>query len=457
MKSGHAQPPLRGAGGTNLASTSGSCPSAAVLSASATFLTSAPHTLFPPFALMLHTLQNPFPRNPCEYRLFRAMLSDNQTRHPSAPAHALAFYIHLPASGSILPALRPLPKVELPSPKAEIASPKAELSSPKVELSAPCPLPDPVPGPARNILNSSPMHETTRPPQIRSLGLRPPAATAQSNRGPMTKNGYAPRRPPSHIRPGSVLVARKPITFIPSQDRVPYRSPNVRLSDRSKIIPPLLDPPRRRSPLALDLNSAKKSRSYSRPDPRRSGPKRARKNPVRSQPGRLPRRALADARELPPLARLVHTLLKEKIRFQVAGMSAAILQGVPATTLDTHLWIDLPARQYIRVIRICRQLGATVLANTVVELSDGSLVNFLYEVHGLEDFGREFMSARRLDWLGSRVAVLPLERIRESKRFVGRPKDLAHLPLLDRTIALHRRLKSSARRAKPKTGPRIRL
>jgi hypothetical protein len=50
---------------------------------------------------------------------------------------------------------------------------------------------------------------------------------------------------------------------------------------------------------------------------------------------------VADARELSPLARLIHTLQQEKIRFQVAGMSAAILQRCPATTLDTDLWLDM--------------------------------------------------------------------------------------------------------------------
>jgi hypothetical protein len=61
-------------------------------------------------------------------------------------------------------------------------------------------------------------------------------------------------------------------------------------------------------------------------------------------------------------------------------MSGAILQGVPATTLDTVIWIDLPTRQYIRLLSLCRRLGAAIRANTVVDLSDGSTVNFLYEV-----------------------------------------------------------------------------
>jgi hypothetical protein len=123
-------------------------------------------------------------------------------------------------------------------------------------------------------------------------------------------------------------------------------------------------------------------------------------------------------------------------------MSAAILQGVPATTLDTDLWIDLSPREYIKVLRLCQELGADIRANTVVDLSDGSTVNFLYEVHGLGSFNQEFGRAKRLRWLGMRVAVLPLERIYKSKKFVGRPKDIAHLPLLEEIMSLQRRLRS---------------
>ena len=82
-------------------------------------------------------------------------------------------------------------------------------------------------------------------------------------------------------------------------------------------------------------------------------------------------------RKISPLAQLVHTLQQEGIRFQIVGMSAAILQGVPATTLDTDQTI---------------------------------------------------------------VRVLPIQRIIRSKEFVGRPKDLAHLPLLHQTLRLRHRL-----------------
>ena len=128
-------------------------------------------------------------------------------------------------------------------------------------------------------------------------------------------------------------------------------------------------------------------------------------------------------------------------------MGAAILQGVPATTLDTDLWLDLGPRQYMKVLRVCQPLGAQIRANTVVELVDGSMINFVYETDGLGTFAEEFVRARKLQWLGMEVAVLPLERIYQSKKTVGRPKDLAHLPLLKQTISLERRLKSRGGRA----------
>ena len=111
-------------------------------------------------------------------------------------------------------------------------------------------------------------------------------------------------------------------------------------------------------------------------------------------------------------------------------MSAAVLQGVPYSTLDTDIWIDLPSRQYIRVLNLSRSLDAGVVANTVVILKDGTTVNFLYRVDGVKSFASEYRTAVRLKWLGKQIRVLPLERILQSKEFIGRPKDLAHLPVL---------------------------
>lgn len=120
-------------------------------------------------------------------------------------------------------------------------------------------------------------------------------------------------------------------------------------------------------------------------------------------------------------------------------MSAAILQGVPATTLDTDIWVDLPSRQFVRLIGIIVAQGGTMLAPTVAALADDSLVNFLPHVDGLDDFDSEYRRAKILRWMGLRVRVLPLESIIQSKRVVGRPKDLAHMPLLEQVLRLRKR------------------
>jgi len=130
--------------------------------------------------------------------------------------------------------------------------------------------------------------------------------------------------------------------------------------------------------------------------------------------------------------------LAEKIRFQLIGMSAAVIQGVPVATFDVDLWLDLPARQYMRAVNLALAQGAKMARNTVVELADGTLVNFIYEVTGLKDFATELRKARKLKFHGLTVPVMPLELIRKSKAAVMRPKDPAHIHYIEETLRLLR-------------------
>ena len=112
-------------------------------------------------------------------------------------------------------------------------------------------------------------------------------------------------------------------------------------------------------------------------------------------------------------------------------MTAAIVQGVMANTLDVDLWIDLPAGQYIRVLNLARRLGATVAANTVVYLEDGTPVNFVCEVTGLASFSREYKAAKTTKIQGHQIKLLSLEQIRTSKKAIGRDKDKLHVALIN--------------------------
>ena len=121
-------------------------------------------------------------------------------------------------------------------------------------------------------------------------------------------------------------------------------------------------------------------------------------------------------------------------------MTAAVLQGTPVTTFDVDLWIDLSSRQYMRVMNLARKLGAEMVANTVAVLPGDLTINFIYSVTGLKPFRSEHRKARRIRWMSRVVAVLPLERIHKSKSLIRRPKDLAHLSILEQTMELQRQI-----------------
>lgn len=122
-------------------------------------------------------------------------------------------------------------------------------------------------------------------------------------------------------------------------------------------------------------------------------------------------------------------------------MTAAILQGTPGMTFDTDLWVDLPERQYMRLINLSLRLGAEMVRQTIVTLSDGTMVNFCYRIDGVASFRTEYRRAERMEWHGVSVRVLPLERIIRSKEAAGRDKDLAILPILRDVLACRRRLR----------------
>ena len=120
-------------------------------------------------------------------------------------------------------------------------------------------------------------------------------------------------------------------------------------------------------------------------------------------------------------------------------MTAANLQGVPGSTIDVDLWLDLSPREYMRAMNVALALGAQFVRNTVVELADGTLVNFVYEGTGLPAFAKTYTRAKMISWLGMRVPVLSLAFIEQSKRAIGRPKDLAHLELIRQTQRVKRK------------------
>jgi hypothetical protein len=161
---------------------------------------------------------------------------------------------------------------------------------------------------------------------------------------------------------------------------------------------------------------------------------------ARARAGRHARRADADARQSSPLARLIQSLGQEKIRFQIVGMTAAVYQGVMLNTMDTDIWVDLPARQYIRLWNIIRAQGGSALSQTLYVLEDGKVVNFLFSVTGLKNFAEEYRHALSLKMEGLAVKVLPLARILKSKKTILRDKDILHIPHIEKVLKAQKKL-----------------
>jgi hypothetical protein len=138
----------------------------------------------------------------------------------------------------------------------------------------------------------------------------------------------------------------------------------------------------------------------------------------------------------------LEALETEKVRYLVIGMWAAGAQGVIVTTLDVDIWIDLPARQYMHVLKIAQRLGATVAANTVVYLEDGTPVNFVYEVTGLRNFSSEAARAKHVRIEGHNLPLLPLESIVKSKQAIGRAKDKLHIVQIRDFLRCRRAIKT---------------
>jgi hypothetical protein len=149
-----------------------------------------------------------------------------------------------------------------------------------------------------------------------------------------------------------------------------------------------------------------------------------------------------------PLGAFIAALRQARIQCILIGGMAAVRQGAPITTIDYDFWVRLPEREYVKLLTVVHHQGGTILARTLYALSDGTLVNAVFRPDGLTSFAAEFRRSPVALVEGQPVRMLPLRRIIASKRASNRDKDLAALPILERTLRLSQRLKAQRRRPK---------
>lgn len=146
---------------------------------------------------------------------------------------------------------------------------------------------------------------------------------------------------------------------------------------------------------------------------------------------------------------LLQTLALLQVEFVVVGGVAGALQGAPLLTQDLDIVYRIEEANIARLKVALTQLNAvargdrrrlsfdeTHLRTTGQKLTmtDAGPLDVLGSIHDGVRFEDLIDSSDLLEVAGVEVRVLSLERLIELKRQLGRPKDLAALPVLEATL-----------------------
>jgi hypothetical protein len=124
------------------------------------------------------------------------------------------------------------------------------------------------------------------------------------------------------------------------------------------------------------------------------------------------------------------------------GNAAAALQGAPVTTVDFDFLFRRTTRNLAKLKTLARALGAVVLRPyypasdlyRVVRDDDGLQVDFMATIHGVRSFEGLRARAEQVEIDDVTILVAPLPDIIRSKRAARRPRDMAVLDILEKTL-----------------------
>ena len=160
----------------------------------------------------------------------------------------------------------------------------------------------------------------------------------------------------------------------------------------------------------------------------------------------------------PVLVDVVRGMQSVKLEAVLIGNAAAALQGAPVTTVDFDFLFRKTTRNLAKLKGLARILRAVVLRPyypasdlyRIVRDDDGLQVDFMTTIHGVRSFEglRDRASSIEIDGVSLLVSTLP--DIIRSKRAARRPRDLAVLDILEKTLEERSQQTSSAGRRRPR-------
>jgi predicted nucleotidyltransferase len=158
----------------------------------------------------------------------------------------------------------------------------------------------------------------------------------------------------------------------------------------------------------------------------------------------------------PVLAQVGRLLQDLHLDAVLIGNAAAALQGAPVTTVDFDFFFRKTPTNLRKLKALASSLQAIVLRPyypasdmyRVVRESDGLQIDFMATIHGIRSFGRLRGRAQTIEVGGVAILVASLADIIKSKRAERRPRDLAVLETLEKSLEEAVRTSAEAERGR---------
>lgn len=144
----------------------------------------------------------------------------------------------------------------------------------------------------------------------------------------------------------------------------------------------------------------------------------------------------------PLLYRIAKVLAEHRLETVMIGNAAAALHGAPVTTLDIDFMFRKTPTNLNKLKAVAGDLRATILKPyypvsdlfRVVNDEQGIQLDFMTRLHGIRSFEGIKSRAVSVDFGEHPLKIASLADIIKSKQATGRDKDLAVLPILEKTL-----------------------
>ncbi|CAB1076480.1 hypothetical protein D1AOALGA4SA_4276 [Olavius algarvensis Delta 1 endosymbiont] len=144
----------------------------------------------------------------------------------------------------------------------------------------------------------------------------------------------------------------------------------------------------------------------------------------------------------PLLIKVARALYLVGLEAVMVGNAAAALHGAPVTTLDIDFMFRKTPLNMRKLKDFAKELEAQILKPyypvsslyRVVNDDTGMQLDFMSILHGIKSFENLRSDAVEVEFDGYTLKIASLEKIILSKKTLGRPRDLAVIGILEKTL-----------------------